>query len=329
MKALYARQVLGHWRPQIPTAPAMPPATFRSLPAPPVPPALPDFGAGALSTVLTIEDFASGPVAEWIRFAFGMPDSSTAFPRGREYRKHWEIAMALRTLAAEKVIPGEARLLATGAGNEPTLFLLTNYAREVVATDLYLAPGWDESSSTTMLSHPGINYQRPWRPGRLVVRHMNALDLWFEDCSFDATVSSGSIEHYGDLERVRIAMREAYRVLRPGGVCSLSTEFRLAGPPPGISSALLFDEAELREAIIGSADWEMVGASDWKPPSIASLQPVDYAWATVQVHRHQRSAGLMAFDEINFPKWPHLALRFGAHVWTSCHVALRKPARQS
>ena len=48
------------------------------------------------------------------------------FPSGVEYRKHWEVGMAVRTLADLGLLHDRAQVLGIGAGNEPTIFWLTN-----------------------------------------------------------------------------------------------------------------------------------------------------------------------------------------------------------
>ncbi|NGO71114.1 methyltransferase domain-containing protein [Streptomyces sp. SB3404] len=63
---------------------------------------------------------------------------------------------------------------------------------------------------------------------RLDFRHGDAMDLEFDDEVFDAAWAIDSLTHMRDRPR---ALREAHRVLRPGGRLLL-TEFTLRGTPP-------------------------------------------------------------------------------------------------
>ena len=72
---------------------------------------------------------------------FGRSTYGPTFPAGVEYRKHWETAQSVRALAMTGALHDRAEILGIGAGNEPTLFVLTNHVRRVFGTDLYLAEG--------------------------------------------------------------------------------------------------------------------------------------------------------------------------------------------
>ncbi len=63
------------------------------------------------------------------------------------------------------------------------------------------------------------------------MQHIDGRWLRFPDETFDGIYSSGSIEHFGGLDFVANAAFEMGRVLKPGGVLTLSTEFKIAGPP--------------------------------------------------------------------------------------------------
>ena len=122
--------------------------------------------------------------------------------------------MAIMTFDAGGLLDGTRHFLGVGAGNEPTIFHLTRHAASVLATDLYLNEGWEESANSSMLTDPGVHWPMPWAPERLQVRHMDALSLDLEDESFSGVFSSSAIEHFGDRSDVRRAIDEAFRVLR-------------------------------------------------------------------------------------------------------------------
>ena len=83
--------------------------------------------------------------------AFTPTCSSTHLPRYNELAPTFKREGVDRPAAAgEEVHRPDAEVLGVGAGNEPTVFWLTNHVRRVFATDLYLAEGWEESASHRM-----------------------------------------------------------------------------------------------------------------------------------------------------------------------------------
>jgi SAM-dependent methyltransferase len=272
------------------------------------------------NTVCSIEHFTDPELAPWLESTWrDVRPEGEGWTTALADRKAWEVAMAIRALSTAGVLHERAEVLGVGAGVEPTLYVLTNYVRRVFATDLYLNPGdWGHTAHTAMLAEPERYWSGAWNPRRLVVQHMNALDLRFEDESFDATFSSSSLEHFGSHDDVRLAMREAHRVLRPGGVCSLSTEFRLGGPGPGMPGILMFDQDEIMDLIVGSADWELVGgAVDFEPSEQTREVVASFEEAAEDVSNHRQ----------RWSTYPHLILdhRDGPRTWTSIHLCLRKP----
>ncbi len=264
--------------------------------------------------VCNLEDFQSPDLVKFIRSVYQTKVlSDPSFPQGREHRKLWEVAMAARTLSDLGLLHGDAEILGVGAGDEPTIFWLTMKAKKVVATDLYLTPGiWTDTAAPSMLTDPGRHSEGPWQRSRLVVQHMDALDLQYEDASFEGLFSSSSIEHFGTLKDVRRAAQEMCRVLRPGGVATLSTELRLAGPPPGLPGILLFDAVQLHDAIIGAGDWSLVDPLDLFCSARSRNSPVIFSEAIAAIER-----------------LPHIVLCEGEYVWTSVHLALRKRGLES
>lgn len=280
----------------------------------------------SLSKVCELEDFATPRVRGVMRdvFAHELRRFGPDFPDGAEWRKYWEVAMAVLTFDEAGLLDGNGRFLGVGAGNEPTLFHLTRYARHVLATDLYLSEGWEESANASMLTDPGRHWPFPWEPDRLEVRHMDALHLELPDASFDGVFSSSSIEHFGERSDVRRALDEIFRVLRPGGVLSLSTEFRISGPPPGVPGVLMFGADEIEDLFVGGRDWSLLEPFDRSvsAATLATEAPFAEVAAAQQV-QIDRAGGLWT-HLLRHDRYPHIVLDLAGRVFTSFHLALRK-----
>jgi SAM-dependent methyltransferase len=266
-----------------------------------------------------LADFSDPELRELIRdvFAsdieyFGEPD----FPTGREYRKHWEVAMTLRAFRAFGALREDAEVLGVGAGHEATIYWLTRYVGRVIATDLYAEEDvWSETDSgADMLTDPGRYWDSEWNPERLEVRSMSGLDLQFEDESFDAIFSSSSIEHFGPFKDVRRSVEEMYRVLRPGGIVALATEFRIEGPGLGLPGLLRFDEPELRSLLLDGIWWDPASPLDTSISEETLSSPVYSPDAVADTEAGRRS----------WSQYPHIVLYEGPYRWTSVHVALIK-----
>jgi SAM-dependent methyltransferase len=266
-----------------------------------------------------LADFSDPELRELIRDVyasdlehFGDPD----FPSGREYRKYWEVAMTLRAFRSLGVLRDDARVLGVGSGREATIYWLTRHVGEVVATDLYeTEDDWSESdSSRDMLTEPGRYWDGDWNPERLTVRHMDALALEFEDQSFDAIFSSSSIEHFGDFPDVRRSVEEMFRVLRPGGVLALATEFRLEGDRIGYPGLLRFDEPELRALLLDGLWWDPATPLDLAISEQTLATAVEMTEAIADIESGRRG----------WSRYPHLVLRHEQFLWTSVHLALLK-----
>ena len=318
-----------------------------------------------LNKPLDIADFADADFVALLReiFPHELSRFGPGWPGGREYRKDWEVGMSVLALRQGGVLRPDARILGVGAGHEPTIFFLTTQVGEVHATDLYLPeppvreepalrlrlrtlvraamdviraprslpqpPGtWGDSASARMFVDPGRYWPGAWNPRRLVAQHMDGLDLRYESDTFDGIFSSGSIEHFGGHAEVRRAVREMARVLKPGGVLTVSTEYRLDGPGPGLPGILMFDEAELLEHIVDASGLVPMDRFDPRhPPAVAaSAQPLSEMSENVRAHVAEH--GEILYDKLTWPEYPAVALRHGERIWTSCHLALRKPVRE-
>jgi SAM-dependent methyltransferase len=257
-----------------------------------------------------LEDFGDEMLRRYMREVFARQASLVpSFPDGGEARKTWEVAQTARAFMDLGALHERAEILGVAAGKEATIFWATNHARRVFATDLYLdAGGWEGDAPRSMLTAPGKYASCPWNERRLIVQHMNALELLYEDACFDGVFCSSSIEHFGDEENVRQALAEIWRVLKPGGIASLSTEFRLRGPGPGLPGTLLFDATDLDEIIIRPLRWDLV-------------EPLDLTISERTLATALNLADVVAGKAREFP---HIVLGEQGNLFTSVHLALRK-----
>lgn len=288
-----------------------------------------------------LEDFAAPELRDLIVQVPDKGDPGPEYPLGQEDRKPWEIAMSLRALRDFGAVRDDAEILGVGAGREATIFWLTNHVRRVFATDLYASEdAWSaRDSGTGMLVAPTPLREMEWNPRRLVAQHMSGTALAYEDNSFDGIFSSGSIEHFGELEDIRRSVAEMHRVLKPGGVCALATEYRLEGPE-GLPGTHLFTREQLEDVLFTGLDWTPASPLDLSISEATLAAPIDIAALLgpgprqPRLDLRRRLAELIGGGRIvrrareapplDTP-FPHIVLSYGEYLWTSVHVALVKP----
>jgi SAM-dependent methyltransferase len=276
--------------------------------------------------VCNLADFRDQDMIKVIREAFAheVARFGNSFPIGREYRKHWEVGMAIRSLSDFGILHNHAVILGVGAGTEPTIFWLTTKVKQVFATDLYLQAENQESANQLMMIDPGRFWPSAWNRRRLVVQHMNALQLDYEDESFDGIFSSSAVEHFGDAESVRHAVGEMFRVLKPGGLLSLSTEYRIRGRSPGPPGVIIFSGDELIKCIVGDFAWAPVTPYDFSVSQETLETSQEFSSAVSEVRRHVERYGALYYHKLDWNNYPVLVLRYNDLEWTSFHLALMK-----
>ena len=275
-----------------------------------------------------LEDFADSDLIEIMRDVcvhkhevFGHD-----YPKGFEYRKDWEVAMAIRAFRREGSLRPDAKILGVGAGYEDTLFWLTRHCDQVFATDRYAdAQEWQGEAPLTMLVEPSILAPYSFDEARLVCQHMDGRLLRYPSDTFDGVFSSGSIEHFGSVRDIAFAAYEMGRVVKPGGIVSISTELRFAGPPggTGFEGVRLFSRTELQRYIVEASGLELIGRlTDDISPATAESERRDLA--TVVRERNER-VKTQPFDRLWMHlEFPHLLLSHEGYVFGSVHLALRK-----
>ena len=252
------------------------------------------------------------------------------YPAGYEARKDWEVAMSVRALRHFGALGPDAVILGVAAGTEDTIFYLTRHARQVFVTDRYLGAGaWGPVAPVAMLVDPGFLAPFEYDPNRLVVQHMDGRSLRYPDETFDAIFSSGSIEHFGELLDVAHAAYEMGRVLKPGGILALSTEFKITGPPEGIGwpgDALLLSAENLQRYVVQASGLEPVDEmqTDLSDTTLATVRDISQA----VLDHDRRLAGVGGRGVPEFAAWdfPHILMSHGGYEFGSVHLTLRRPA---
>lgn len=282
--------------------------------------------------VCDLEDFADEEFAALIRetSSYKVPALAPDFPRGSEHRKDWEVAMAIRTLRDHGALRRDATILGVAVGTEDTVFYLTRHVQQVFATDRYLfAEEWDAVAPMTMLVQPDSLAPYEFDANRLVVQHMDARSLRYPDDTFDAIFSSGSIEHFGELLDVAHAAYEMGRVMRPGGVLSVSTEFKLAGPPGGMGwpgLTLLFSPEQIQRFIVEASGLEPVDDLDVTVSQATLATKRGLVASKIDHDARMAEIGAAAAPrEFAYWDFPHVVMMHEGYVFGSVHLALRKP----
>jgi SAM-dependent methyltransferase len=153
-------------------------------------------------------------------------------PQGFIHRKDWEWAIGLIAMKRFGKIDESSAAIGVGSGIEPIPFYLANRISRVYATDLYEDnESWKNAAPSEFLKDPKKYAPFPYREEALTVLRMDGSKLDFPDDGFDIAFSFSSIEHFGGKNHSGAlkSMREIERVLKPGGIAVIATEYIING----------------------------------------------------------------------------------------------------
>jgi SAM-dependent methyltransferase len=218
------------------------------------------------------------------------------------HRKGYEFTQLLFGLTRLGQVRDDVRVLSVGAGHEPVLYWLANRVEKVVATDMY-GGVWQSHGARegddSVFDNPGQYAPFPYREAHLTFLKMDGCALAFRDAAFDVVYSLSSIEHFGGLEGASRAVNEMARVLKPGGVLALATEYILAGPPH--HEAFQPEQVKL---LLEHPDLELVQPVDERVWDRYEYTPIDLRANPLQT--------------------PHMVVTDNGSVFTSVMAFLRK-----
>jgi SAM-dependent methyltransferase len=168
---------------------------------------------------------------EWLDIlrSLGLSDDKIAM-----HRKPYEFTQFLYGCTRLGMIRPDASFVSIGAGHEQVIYWLANRVARVVATDMYEG-SWQEDRAREgdpiVLEDPDRYAPFPYRRDHLQFMRMDGRDLRFPDGTFDVAYSLSSIEHFGGLDGAAQTMKEMARVIKPGGILAIATEYIVSGPP--------------------------------------------------------------------------------------------------
>jgi len=224
---------------------------------------------------------------------------------GRLHRKYWEWGLGLYALHRLGCIRPDAVALSVGAGVEWPLFYLANRVRRVHATDLYSAESHYHGLDPTVPDHAAQLAPFPYRAEALVFQKMNALDLQFDDNTFDFVFTFSSIEHFGGHGGAVLAMQEIGRVLKPGGVAVIATELIINDA----RHEEFFRPEDIQPCFVSGSGLEPVEPLDLHIDAELISHPV----------RFEVPQGFQGYTG------PHTSVQCGHLTFTSIEFCLRKP----
>jgi SAM-dependent methyltransferase len=218
------------------------------------------------------------------------------------HRKGYELTQLLFGLQELGRLRDDVEVVSVGAGHEPVLYWLANRVRRVVATDLYEGE-WQQQNAmegdAQVVEDPGLYAPFEYRQDHLTFHRMDGRALGFEPETFDVAYSLSSIEHFGGVTGARQAIDEMVRVLRPGGVLALATEYVLNG----VAHHEAFQPAQVHALITH--------------PQLRLVQPIDE-------HVYQRYRTDPVDLRVNRHHTPHMLVRDEEAIFTSVMVFLEK-----
>jgi SAM-dependent methyltransferase len=237
---------------------------------------------------------------EWLAILKSL--ASAPVEKAQMHRKAYELTQTVFGLDRLGRLTQTASILSVGAGHEPILYWLANHAGKIVATDLYDGE-WQSKFSREgdpgVLEDPGRFAPFPYRRERLAFVRMDGSRLAFRDRCFDVVYSLSSIEHFGGADGARASVSEMARVLKPGGILALATEWCVRGTAHGE----IFSPQDVGR-IIDQPDLRLVQPIDDRVWDRYETPPVD-----LRVDRFQS---------------PHMLLKHDAAIFTTVFMFLEK-----
>jgi SAM-dependent methyltransferase len=158
---------------------------------------------------------------------------------GQIHRKDWEWALGIIAMKRFGKLNKNNTAIGIGAGKELILFYLANHLGHIYATDLYSTKEWENFAPADFPGNPSKYSPFPYNQSALTAVRMDGTQLEFPSDSFDIVFSFSSIEHFGgeNYSGALKSLKEMERVLKPGGIAIVATEYIINNKnPPDVTN---------------------------------------------------------------------------------------------
>ena len=218
-------------------------------------------GRISLNKLCCIEDWDNEEMASLInkfqnKLFYDQCGGILARKPGLIHRKDWEWALGSLAMKRFGKLNENCIAIGVGAGKEAILYHLANHLKHVYATDLYRGDGWNKFSPPDFIRNPRKYAPFQYNESALTALKMDGRKLKFPSDSFDIAFSFSSIEHFGGTNHAGAlaSMMEIERVLKPGGLAVISTEYILNDKEAPDLSNQFFNRRTIYSELINRLD---------------------------------------------------------------------------
>ena len=176
---------------------------------------------------------------------------------GQIHRKDWEWTLGIIAMKRfGKLHNNNNTAIGIGAGKELILFYLANHLRHLHATDLYSTKDWKDFAPADFPENSSKYSPFPYNQSALTVLRMDGTRLEFPSDSFDIAFSFSSIEHFGGeaYSGALKSLKEMERVLKPGGIAIVATEYIINNKNPPDLTNQFYNESTIYSHLIDKLD---------------------------------------------------------------------------
>ena len=175
---------------------------------------------------------------------------------GQIHRKDWEWTLGIIAMGRFGKLNKNSTAIGIGAGKEFILFYLANHLGHLYVTDLYSTREWENFAPADFPENPSKYSPFPYNQSALTALRMDGTRLEFPSDNFDIVFSFSSIEHFGgeNYSGALKSLKEMERVLKPGGIAIVATEYIINNKKPPDVTNQFYNEYTIYSHLINKLE---------------------------------------------------------------------------